>query len=273
MNSENTASKPKISIIMPTFNRARYIAEAIKSVQDQILDKWELIVVDDGSTDDTGIIVQDFSKADHRIQYVRQEKNIGIALTRNRGVSLAQAPYIAMLDSDDKWISTDKLVKQVSFLEQNEKLGIVGTNASFMNENGKVVGNNTNFSSEDLGIRKTELYRNILMQSGLLIRKEAILKAGGYDPKFSIFDDHDLWLNIGKDYEFMILPSVDLSYRVHKGGITMAKRIKTAREGMKILFKYRKYYPGFMIGLFVCVGRFFVSRMFVFRFRYLFLKD
>jgi glycosyltransferase involved in cell wall biosynthesis len=263
----DTNMTPKISIIIPTFNRARYIVEAIKSVQDQILDKWEMIVVDDGSTDNTESIVRGFMEKDSRISYFKNEKNLGIAMTRNRGVSLAQAPYIAMLDSDDRWASPDKLIKQISFLEKNKELGIVGTNASFMDENGKTVGKRTNFPSEDPGIRKTELYRNILMQSGLVIRKSAIEKAGGYDPKFSIFDDHDLWLKIGKDYEFMILPSVDLSYRVHKGGITMAKRIKTAKEGMEILFKYRKYYPGFMIGLFVCVGRFFVSRMFVFRLR------
>ena len=197
-----------------------------------------------------------------------------------------------MLDSDDKWITSNKLAKQLDAFNENKKLGIVGTNACFIDENGAMIGNNasknTNFSSEskngnnvnvgkhtnfptdDAGIKKTELYRNILMQSGLLIKKEAIEKAGGYDPQFSVFDDHDLWLKIGKDYELVILPSVDLAYRVHKGGITMEKRLKTAREGMTILFKYRKYYPGFIKGLFVCIGRFFVSRMLVFRLRTVF---
>jgi glycosyltransferase involved in cell wall biosynthesis len=243
---------------MPTYNRARYIAEAIKSVQDQILDDWEMIVIDDGSTDGTEKIVREIAASDPRISYFKNEKNLGIAKTRNRGVALAKADYVAMLDSDDKWISPDKLTKQLSFFEHNKKLGIVGTNASFINENGKAVGKHTNLPVDDAGIRQTELYRNILMQSGLLIKKSAIEKAGGYDSQFTVCDDHDLWLKIGKDWQFMILPSIDLSYRIHHGGITKAKHFKTALEEMKILFKFRKDYPGFFKGLIKCMVRFFV---------------
>jgi len=258
MDKENTVSKPKISIITPTFNRARYIAKAIKSVQDQILDNWELIVVDDGSTDDTESIVRGFMEKDGRISYFKNEKNLGIAKTRNRGVAFAKADYVAMLDSDDAWATPDKLAKQLSFFEHNKKLGIVGTNASFMNENSKAVGKHTNLPVDDAGIRQTELYRNILMQSGLLIKKEAIEKAGGYDSRFTICDDHDLWLKIGKNWQFMILPSIDLAYRIHQGGITKVKHFKTACEEMKILFKFRKEYPGFFKGLVKCVARFLV---------------
>jgi glycosyltransferase involved in cell wall biosynthesis len=252
------STTPKISVIMPTYNRARYIAEAIKSVQGQILQDWELIVVDDGSIDDTESIVRSFMEKDDRISYFKNENNLGIAKTRNRGVTLAKADFVAMLDSDDKWISPNKLARQLDAFEQNKKLGIVGTNACFIDEDGVIIGKHTNFSSDDAGIRKTELYRNILMQSGLLIKKEAIEKAGGYDPSFVICDDHDLWLKIGRDWQFMILPSVDLAYRLHKGGITKIKHLKTAKEEMSILFKHRKEYPGFFKGLIKCTARFFI---------------
>ena len=254
----DTNIKPKISVIIPTFNRARYIGEAIRSVQGQTLKDWEMIIIDDGSTDDTEKIVHEIAKSDPRISYFKNEKNLGIAKTRNRGLSLAQADYVAMLDSDDKWISSDKLAKQLEAFVKNEKLGIVGVNARFIDESGKVVGKNTNFPSDDAEIRKTELYRNILMQSGLLIKKEAIEKAGGYDSKFTICDDHDLWLKIGMDWQFMILPSVDLSYRIHKSGITKAKHFKTACEEIKILFKFKGGYPRFLKGIVKCVARFFV---------------
>ena len=102
---------------MPTYNRARYIGEAIKSVQSQTLREWELIVIDDGSADDTESIVKSFIEKDGRVLYFKNEKNLGIAQTRNRGVSLAKADYVAMLDSDDVWISPDKLAKQISFLK------------------------------------------------------------------------------------------------------------------------------------------------------------
>lgn len=247
---------PKISVIMPTYNRARYIADAIKSAQNQILRDWELIVVDDGSTDETGIIVHEMAKNDPRISYFKNERNLGIATTRNRGVSLAKADYVAMLDSDDIWISPDKLAKQLSIFAHNEKLGIVGTNAVFMDEAGKAIGKRTSFPTNDADIRKSELYRNILMQSGLLIRKSAIVKGGGYDSSFTVCDDHDLWLRIGLDWQFMILPSTDLSYRIHKGGITKAKSFKTACEETKILFKFKGKYPGFFKGLIKCAARF-----------------
>jgi glycosyltransferase involved in cell wall biosynthesis len=264
--------QPKISIIIPTYNRARYIAEAIKSVQNQTLREWEMIIIDDGSTDGTEKIIQDFLKTDLRISYFKNEKNLGIAKTRNRGVSLAKADYVAMLDSDDAWVTRDKLAKQLEAFVKNKKLGIVGTNACFIDEHGAIIEKNktfsiadsgnggkyTNFPSDDVGIRRTELYRNILMQSGLLIKKSAIEKAGSYDSSFTVCDDHDLWLKIGKDWQFMILPSIDLSYRIHASGITKTKKIKTAWEELVILFKYRKYYPGFFKGLIKCTARFFV---------------
>ena len=243
---------------MPTFNRARYIGEAIKSVQNQTLRDWELIVIDDGSTDDTEKIVREIATTDPRISYFKNEKNLGIAKTRNRGVSLAKTDFIAMLDSDDRWALPDKLAKQISFFEQNKKLGIIGTNSTFIDEYGKLIGKRTHFPSDDGLIRKTELYRNILMQSCLVIRKAAIEQAGGYDHAFAVCDDHDLWLKIGRDWQFMILPSVDLSYRIHKGGITKAKRLKTAREELQLLFKFKNEYPGFFKGLIKCLVRFLV---------------
>ena len=258
MNKENAANKPKVSVIMPAYNRAQYIAEAIKSVTDQTLREWELIVIDDGSTDGTDAIVQELAKADPRVSYHKNEQNLGIAKTRNRGVKLAKADYVAMLDSDDKWVSQDKLTKQLAFFASDEKLGIIGTNATFMDETGKAVGKRTSFPADDAEIRNAELYRNILMQSGLLIRRSAIDQAGGYDSTFSVCDDHDLWLRIGKDWRFMILPSIDLSYRIHSGGITKAKRLKTAREEISILFKFKNEYPGFWKGLLKCLARFLV---------------
>jgi len=257
MNKESNANKPKISVVMPTYNRALYIVEAIKSVQNQTLRDSELIVVDDGSTDDTEKIVRGIAATDPRISFYKNERNLGIAKTRNRGVGLAKADYVAMLDSDDVWVSPDKLAKQLSFFEHNDRLGIVGTNASFMDESGKPIGKRTRFPSDDGDIRRTELYRNMLMQSSLVIRKSAIEKAGGYDPKFTVCDDHDLWLKIGIDWQFMILPSANLTYRIHKGGITKAKRIKTAREELELLFKFKNHYPGFLKGLLKCAARFF----------------
>ena len=94
-----------VSIITPTFNSANYIAETIQSVQNQTYQHWELIIVDDGSTDYTISIIQEIQKVEPRIQLIRQEKNVGPAITRNKGIELAKGNYLTFLDADDLWFS------------------------------------------------------------------------------------------------------------------------------------------------------------------------
>lgn len=106
-----------VSIIMPSWNTGRYIAESIQCVIDQTYDNWELLIVDDCSTDNTDEIVEPFLK-DSRIKYLHNEKNSGAALTRNKAIKVAQGEWIAFLDSDDLWTS-EKLEKQVKFMQDN----------------------------------------------------------------------------------------------------------------------------------------------------------
>ena len=106
-----------VSIIMPSYNTASFIAESIKSVLDQSYKDWELIIVDDCSTDDTDEVVKPYL-SDERIKYLKNEKNSGAAVSRNRALRAAKGNWIAFLDSDDLWMP-DKLKKQVSFMEKN----------------------------------------------------------------------------------------------------------------------------------------------------------
>ena len=108
--------KDLVSIIMPSYNTAPYIRETIQSVLDQTYQNWELIIVDDCSTDNTDGVVA--SIKDDRIRYLKNEKNSGAAVSRNRALREAEGRWIAFLDSDDVWMP-DKLEKQVSFMEKN----------------------------------------------------------------------------------------------------------------------------------------------------------
>ena len=105
-----------VSIIMPSYNTGRYIAESIRSVLAQTYTLWELIIVDDCSTDDTEEVVKTFN--DSRIRFLKNEKNCGAALTRNRAIREANGEWIAFLDSDDLW-APDKLEKQLAFMKEN----------------------------------------------------------------------------------------------------------------------------------------------------------
>jgi glycosyltransferase involved in cell wall biosynthesis len=108
-----------VSIITPTFNSAPYIAETIQSVQNQTYQHWELIIVDDGSSDETVSIIQQIQKTEHRIQLVIQPKNVGPAVTRNNGISLAQGKYLTFLDADDLWFS-DFIQNSINTIEKTK---------------------------------------------------------------------------------------------------------------------------------------------------------
>ena len=107
----NAGHAPLVSIIMPAFNREKFIAEAIKSVLAQSFTNYELIVIDDGSTDRTLSVTNQF-KSDPRIKLVKNEKNLGIASTRNKALQMARGVYIAPLDSDDVWLRRSRSSKQ-----------------------------------------------------------------------------------------------------------------------------------------------------------------
>ena len=106
-----------VSIIMPSYNTAKYISESIKSVQAQTHTNWELIIVDDCSTDNTDEIISEFL-SDSRIRYIKNEQNSGAAVSRNRALREAKGKWIAFLDSDDLWLP-DKLEKQIRFMQEN----------------------------------------------------------------------------------------------------------------------------------------------------------
>lgn len=108
---------PSVSVIMPAYNAERFIRQAIESVQSQTYNCWELLVIDDGSSDGTCAVVQELAEKDMRIRLIRNEKNIGVARTRNAGIDLAQGEMIAFLDSDDYWYP-EKLEKQLYLAQQ-----------------------------------------------------------------------------------------------------------------------------------------------------------
>jgi len=110
-------TSPVVSVVMPAYNARRFIGDAIQSVLSQTHASWQLIVVDDASTDDTSEIVKALQAGDGRIRYERNQHNMGVAHTRNRALDLAQGKYVAFLDADDVW-APQKLARQVSFMEE-----------------------------------------------------------------------------------------------------------------------------------------------------------
>ena len=226
---------------MPAYNREKYIAESIESALRQSFRDFELIIIDDGSTDSTLEIARRFA-SDPRVRIVQNESNLGIARTRNKALELARADYVAPLDSDDVWLDTDKLRKQVDFLNSHPDCALVGGAIIRIDPGGRHL-DTISFPTTDSSIRKVILRYNPFAQSSLMYRKDLILKCGGYDPTYKVCDDYALWLNVGERHALANLDTPLCAYRIHVGNITRTKRLRAASEILEIVRAHATTYP------------------------------
>ena len=240
-NNMTIAPQPLVSVIMPAFNREKYIAESIRSVLAQTYTNLELIIIDDGSTDHTLEIARQF-ESDGRVRIMQNDKNIGIAMTRNRGLGLAKGELIAPLDSDDVWFDTKKLEKQVAFFNANPDYALVGGAIVHIDPEGNHLRVAT-FPRSDKELRSIILQFNPFPQSTLLYRRDAIKSCGNYSPDYQVCDDYALWLCVGEHYKFANFNDVFTGYRIHGGNITRTKRLTAAREILDIVKLHAHSYP------------------------------
>ena len=212
--------KPTVSVIIPTYNRAHLISRAIKSVLNQTYQDFEVIVVDDGSTDNTEKIVKSFN--DSRIRYIRHEMNRGGAAARNTGIKAARGEYIAFLDSDDEWLP-EKLRRQVEYLESSdEKVGVVYCSQYLQDDSTNTVG-------EPGGDLYTgNVYKYLLRgwcpptTSLFLVKYRLLTEVGFFDPSLPSFQDYDLWLRLAQICYFGAVEAPLVIKHTHPG-IQIAK--------------------------------------------------
>lgn len=226
---------------MCTYNRAHYIGQAIDSVLSQSFSDWELLIVDDASTDTTEEIVRSYE--DSRIVYIKNESNLGITKNRNKALSLAKGEYIAVLDSDDYWIDNAKLEKQVAFLDAHPMYALVGTQMEIVDSAGKKIKKEY-FPTMDFLIRILLLLKNMFAHSSVLYRRKEILNLGGYDDTLPIWEDYDLWLKIGRSYKFANLSTCATAYRTHD----LQSNTNKKEIGKKALKDIQKRYKGIYFG-------------------------
>ncbi len=190
-------SKPLVSVIIPTFNRGYCLEESIRSVLQQSFADFELIVVDDGSTDNTSELVARFPA----VKLIRLEKNRGVSFARNRGMVEAQGDCIAFLYSDDLW-EKDKLASQVKWIER-------GFHAVYTDEiwiRNRVRVNPMNKHRKYSGdIFRYCLPLCIVSPSSVLLRAKMLREVGGFDESMPVCEDYDLWLRIAKRYPFYFI--------------------------------------------------------------------
>lgn len=196
-------SSPIISIILPSYNRAHILVRAIESIMNQTFQDFEVIVVDDGSTDDTEEKVR--SIKDKRIKYIRHEVNKGPAAARNTGISYASGSYIAFQDSDDEWQS-EKLERQISiFHKAGEDVGVVYTGFWRIFSDRKVYYPSEKIKNKNGDIHYELLNGNFIGMPTVMIKRECFNKVGLFDEALPPLEDWELFIRISRFYKFLLI--------------------------------------------------------------------
>ncbi len=222
-----------VSVIIPSYNHAKYLGYALESVLAQVFSNWEAIVINDGSTDNTREVVAQFT--DPRICYIYQ-KNQGLAAARNSGICAAQGKYLSFLDADDLW-EPEFLERCVAALERDLTIAGVHTYTYFIDEEGRTLPTTGGCRTD------TGLFADRILEGGffpvhsVLVRTSIVHQVGLYDPKLTSLEDWDLWLRISKQHSIKDIPVPLVRYRVYPGSMsTDAACMHTNR--IAVLTKY-----------------------------------
>lgn len=195
---------------MPAYNAEKYISEAIESILNQTFTNFEFVIIDDCSTDKTWEIIQKYAQKDKRIIAIKNEKNLKLSATLNKGIEVCKADYIARMDADD-WSYPNRLAKQYEVISKDSKIGILGGSMEVCDEDLKVL-NFRKYNISDSEIRKNLFKYSPFCHPATMFKKEALLKER-YNSYLDLAEDYDLYFRIGREYKFENLSDVLLKYR------------------------------------------------------------
>lgn len=240
---------PKVTVLLATYNRAHLLGPTIESVRAQTFADWEIVIADDGSTDGTPQTVAEWQKREPRIRYVRSEVNQGISKNYNMGFRLVRGEYIAMIDDDDPWCDSEKLAKQVKFLEEYKEYAGCGGGVIVVNENHKELYRYLK-PETDAAIRAKMLFSNPMANSTTLFPKRVGDEVGWYDETTRYSGDRDFWLKVGLIGKLYNFPEY-FSFYTMTGGNTSIARLKPHLKASLMVMrrykgKYPRYYPALL---------------------------
>jgi glycosyltransferase involved in cell wall biosynthesis len=202
--------EPKVSVILPVYNGEDTIETAVKSIRAQTYEDFELLIINDCSTDRTATLIE--AIRDHRIHVLHLNENVGRSKARNMGISEARGVYVAMMDADDVSYQ-DRLKLQVSFMESHPEIAMCGTWAYMLLPSGRKV--EWRRPTEPAVIKRCMLSTNTVIHPTILVRKKVLDEVGGFDERLEPAEDYDLYLRIASKYRVVNLPYFLAEYRAH----------------------------------------------------------
>lgn len=236
------ASDVLLSVVIPNFNTAGYVLAAIQSVLDQTFQRLEIIVVDDGSSDDS--VEKILSITDERVTCLRQQ-NKGLASARNTGLLVARGEYVGFLDSDDTWFS-EKAERHLSVMEKDAQLGLTFSHSAYLDDAGNPTGQLlvslcNRPDTRDL-IRRNHLGNG----STAILRRTCLEMSGGFDETLRTCEEWELWVRVAASTRFKIqlIPEVLTGYRIRPGSLSQSYDHFISNGDLAVA-RFRDYVPGF----------------------------
>lgn len=219
--TSSVGATPVVTVVMPVRNAARYLAEAIESILSQTFRDFELLIVDDGSTDETPKILAKFQARDRRVS-VHRLPGGGLSAALNHGCSLARGSLIARMDGDDVALA-ERLERQVEFLAVRTDVVLLGTAHTEIDSEGSVLGM-TVYPTDPEAVAARLPVKNCIAHPTVMFSRCAFESVGGYRRAFFPAEDYDLWLRLGDRYAMANLPEPLLQYRLHSGSASLNNR-------------------------------------------------
>ena len=235
-------AKPTVSVIIPTFNRAEMLREALLSITEQTVPVLDVAVVDDGSTDHTPDIVAEFISRGAPIIYLHGPHRDRLGEARNRGVSATRGEWVAFLDSDDLWLPT-RVEQQLDRLRTMPEAGIAFCNVQRFDDRGDVGGPLLDPTKDYSGwVTGDLLLEPIALPSALMLRRDAFLELGGFSDRI-INEDYELTLLLSVRYPACYVPAVLALMRIHEGSRSLGRQRQASLEYIRIIRRFLAAHP------------------------------
>ena len=237
--------KQLVSVIIPTYNAALFIEETISSILSQTIPDFEIIVIDDASSDNTVQVIKKIAKEDSRIKYFIQEKG-GVSIARNKGIKESAAQFIAFIDHDDLWMP-QKLEKQLKVFNNDPQLGLVFSRESIITADGRPIGISGGISRLSRGYVFKDLFcRHFISPSTVLIRREVFDTLDEwFDESMEMAEEVDLFLRIAYKWKVDYCDEVLAKWRVHSNNDSSLRRNLLVSDYKHILEKLKLKIPDF----------------------------
>lgn len=228
---------PDVTVLMPAYNAERYLREAVDSILYQDLDDFEFLIINDGSTDRTAEILEEYASRDRRVRLLHQD-NHGLVYALNKGLEEARGRYIARMDADDVSMH-HRLGMQLAVLERNAGVALVTGGIEIIDPYSVHKANHFT-PLKDRDLRRALWLGNPLYHPSVMFRKDMALQVGGYREDFATAEDYDFYLRIAEIGELVAVPAVILRYRVHPNTITRTKRKLQSERLQSLVQGYRE---------------------------------